>query len=366
MRRSLFTALLILLAAGVMAMGATPLDDAKKSVATADKEVVANAATLQAIGKSLAQHLAVLADVARQLDAIRDRQQRAAPIIAKALDAVNANVAIAQAEAAAAQRALRDAEAALAAAQGEVAPKRAAIERAASTERKDFESSDPFKDASAKVTAADAAIAKERARLDESMKGSASLALLLTAASKAEADLAAARTRSPADDAAVAEASARWIEAKNALIAAQSEVYAADANFVAAQKSAAAAAAARMALSDAFDRSILTQPGVAEAQLAFRDAQNAVKVAEADVDAAREAVGRAGRWLISQRSNADVIGRIAQDADDALIAAQADLKRAQLAVRGIAQDLTAAAASVLGVRDDLKTATDAINAASKK
>lgn len=366
MRRSFIIALLILLAAGVMASGATPLDDAKKSVAAADKKVVTNAATLQALAKSLAQHFTDLADIARQLDTIRDRQRQTAPIIAKVLDAMNADLATARTEAAAAEHALRDAEAALAAAKADVAPKRAAIERAASTERKTFEGSEEFRQASAKVEAANAAVAKEQARVDESLKGDAALAPLLNAQAKADTDLVAARSKSPPDDAALAEASAKAIDAHNAVAKAQADAYAADPMLMAARKAAATAAAARSALSDTFDKSILGQPGVAEAQLALRDAQSAVKLCEANVAAARDAVERAGRWLIVQRTNADSIGRIAREADQGLADAQADLKRAQDNVRGIGQDLAAAAAGVLGIRDDLKAAADAIKAAGTK
>lgn len=345
---------------------AAPLDDAKKSIAAADKGVVASGTSLQAIVKSLSQHVATLGDVVRQLDAARERQRQTAPLIAKALEAVNADIAAAKSEAAAAQKALRDAEAALATAQREVAPKRAAIERAASAERKAFEESELFKEASTKVAAADAALEKEAARIDATLKTDPNITALADRLANTVRDLDAARSKSPSDDSAVAEASAKWIEAKNALQAAKAAKYADDARFLAAQKAATAALAERTALADAFDKSILTQPGVAEAQLAYRDAQSAVKLAEANADAARDRVERAGRWLMLQRNNADVIGRLSAAANAEFAEAQANLKRAQDAATGIARDLSAAMGKVLDIRDDLKDATAALKAAEKK
>jgi chromosome segregation ATPase len=353
-------AVFVLFSAGGMTHAA-PVDDAKKSIASADKQVASNVATLKTLGRSLAQHITAIADVVQQLDAIRDRQRKAAPLIAQALEAANAGLAAAKDDAAAAQRALRDAEAALAATKSDIGPKRSAIERAASSLRKAFEASDEFKQASAKVEAANAAFARERSRLDGAMKADPTIGPLAAAAAKAEADLNTARSTTPPDDAAIAEASAQWIEAKNALSAAQADKYSNDSAFATAQKASDAAAAARNALSETFDKSILNQPGVAEAQLAFKEAQDAVKLCEANVAAARAALERSGRWLIVQRNNTDAIGRITFDMDRAIVAAEADLKRAQDNARSVGQDLAEAAAKVLGIRDDLKDATDALN-----
>lgn len=364
MRRTLLIAFLILLTAGVMAMGA-PLDDLKRAATSADKKAAASGTELQAIVKSFTQHLATLGEITRQLEQQRDRQKQAGPIIARALEAVNADLAAAKTEATATERALRDAEAAASKARADLGPKRAAVERAASAERKAFEASEDYRSASAKVEAADAALARERARLDATLKSDATIVPLLAAVSKAEADLNAARAKSPADDAAIAEASARWIDAKNNLGSAQATAYAADAAFASAQKASTAAANARTALSDAFDRSILTQPGVGEAQLALRDANNAVKLADAAVEAARDDVARAGRWLISRRASADAIAQIAHDADEGIALAALNVKRAQEAARAISQDLSEAATHVLSIRDDTKSVLDAANAVGK-
>ena len=352
--------MLILLTAESLARAA-PIDDAKKSIVSADKQIVSNGTVLKTLGREVAQQLTVLADVMQQLEAIRDRQRKATPLIAQALEAANAGLVAAKEDAAAAQRVLRDAEAALAGVRSDLGPTRAAIERAASSERKTFEASDEFKQASVKVESANAALAKERSRLDALMKSDATIGSLVDASTKAEAQLGTARAKSPLDDANIAEASTQWIDAKNALAAARAAKYAEDSAFTAAKKAADAAAAARSALSDAFDKSILNQPGVAEAQLAFRDAQDAVKLCEANVASARDALERSGRWLIVQRNNADAIGRITFDIDRSLVAAEVDLKRAQENARVIAKDLTEAAAKVLGIRDDLKDATDALN-----
>lgn len=356
----------ILLLSDVRGDALANVTDAQRAVATAESSMTGQAGELQRIAKELADQADTLGNLGRELDSQLDAARKLGPLVDRAVVQANADVNAARGAFGERERALRDAEAAILERRRELEIRHIAANQAAGDERQAFARSPEVAAANGKIAAATAEVERLTKELDEQVKLDVKASRLAAETAEAEKKVVAERAAQPTNAERLAEASAAWIAAKNRSEAARREVFARHAPYARAVETLGEARRAAEAMQAMFDRSLLTRPGVAEAQLAMQESTLSLRAAEEQRDAAERELSRAADVIAERQKAANSFIELQRNANARAADLRQAMSRSQANLLATSRQLTARVAATMESRRLLGSASELLKLALAK
>ena len=296
----------------------------------------------------------------------RPRHNRLMPLIDESLKQADQSISSAKLDLEQRERDVNDGKAALEKAKKRVIERRHAVDVATANERKAFESSAAFVDANRAVTSQRENIATLEKDLQAGSADDFAVKDAKAKVAEAEKEMNALRAAQPNDAGAIAAASTRWIEAKNALEAAKQSIYSRHTPYAEAIATLREAQRKLSNLQGNFESVISSLPGVADAMQSLRDASEDVQLQEKALDAAKKAVDRAEIELERQQSQVMLIRKIKIESDVEMQFIEIEVKRLQVDLRALNQQLGDALDDLTDVKKALKAVEDALRKANQR
>jgi chromosome segregation ATPase len=337
---------------------AAPLDDATRNNASADSRTASVTTTLTKVGRIVSAQQDVLTRLIRALDDAQERRARLTTLVDEVIQQTDQAIVVEKRELSTNREEAKRAEDALSAARSQLAAARRAVQDATANERKAFEASPEFAKASEAVASRQAALDTLRKDLEAKATTDPAVTQAKQALAPLEAELN--KQRAAQDPDALAAASARWIEAKGALETALNAFFARHPPYQSALEKLRESQRSLTQLNTGFETSIQSLPGVAAELRALKTAAADVEACEASLNAAERSLNRTAISLQQQKTTLTLFRKIRVEADFELKQIENDVRRLQLDLRAVNQQLGDALDDLTGVRSALKAVADAL------
>ncbi len=344
---------------------ADPIDDASRQVGIADTKSASAATKITQVGKIVSAQQEVLIKLLRLIDDAQARHNRLMPLIDDSLKQADQSIVSAKQNLEQRERDINDAKTALERAKQRVNERRRAVDAATANERKAFESSAAFVDANKAVAAHRETIANLENDLEAGSAEDFAVNEAKAKVGETEKEMNALRAAQPNDAGAIAAASTRWIEAKNALEVAKQNLYSRHAPYAEAITTLREAQRTLSSLQGSFESTVSSLPGVADAMQSLKDASEDVQLRDKALDAAKKAIDRAQIQLERQQSQVTLIRKIKIESEVELQFIEIEVKRLQVDLRDLNQQLGDALDDLADVKKALKSVVDALRKADQ-